>query len=70
MGGRRLRAHLSTRPISSPGNHENILGPGEILRVSNIPISALRKRHTPPPLHADAAGSLDIVHDRYAIRLT
>jgi len=28
------------------GNHENILGPGEILRRVNIPISALRKRHT------------------------
>ena len=28
------------------GNHGNILGPGEILRRIEIPISALRKRHT------------------------
>ena len=28
------------------GNHENILAPGEILRRIDIPISALRKRHT------------------------
>jgi CO/xanthine dehydrogenase FAD-binding subunit len=28
------------------GNHENILGPGEILRKIDIPVSALRKRHT------------------------
>ncbi|HJT93651.1 MAG TPA: FAD binding domain-containing protein [Mycobacterium sp.] len=27
------------------GNHENILGPGEVLRRIDIPISALRKRH-------------------------
>jgi CO/xanthine dehydrogenase FAD-binding subunit len=28
------------------GNHENILGPGEILRKVDIPVRALRKRHT------------------------
>jgi CO/xanthine dehydrogenase FAD-binding subunit len=28
------------------GNHENILGPGEVLRKIDIPSSALRKRHT------------------------
>jgi CO/xanthine dehydrogenase FAD-binding subunit len=28
------------------GNHENVLGPGEILRSIEIPLSALRKRHT------------------------
>jgi CO/xanthine dehydrogenase FAD-binding subunit len=28
------------------GNHGNILGPGEILRRIEVPISALRKRHT------------------------
>lgn len=27
------------------GNHENILGPGEVLRRIDIPIRALRKRH-------------------------
>lgn len=28
------------------GNHENVLGPGEVLRSVHIPASALRKRHT------------------------
>jgi CO/xanthine dehydrogenase FAD-binding subunit len=28
------------------GNHENVLRPGEILRCIDIPVSALRKRHT------------------------
>jgi CO/xanthine dehydrogenase FAD-binding subunit len=28
------------------GNHENILAPGEVLREIDIPITALRKRHT------------------------
>lgn len=28
------------------GNRENILGPGELLRKIEIPVSALRKRHT------------------------
>jgi CO/xanthine dehydrogenase FAD-binding subunit len=28
------------------GNHQNVLGPGEILRRIDIPVSALRKRHT------------------------
>jgi CO/xanthine dehydrogenase FAD-binding subunit len=28
------------------GNHENILAPGELLRRVDIPVSALRKRHT------------------------
>ncbi|CAN5736262.1 FAD binding domain-containing protein [soil metagenome] len=28
------------------GNHENILGPGEVLRRIDVPASALRKRHT------------------------
>jgi CO/xanthine dehydrogenase FAD-binding subunit len=28
------------------GNHQNILAPGEVLRNVDIPISALRKRHT------------------------
>jgi CO/xanthine dehydrogenase FAD-binding subunit len=28
------------------GNHENILGAGEVLRSIHIPVSALRKRHT------------------------
>lgn len=28
------------------GNHENVLGPGEVLRKVDIPVSALRKRHT------------------------
>jgi CO/xanthine dehydrogenase FAD-binding subunit len=28
------------------GNHQNVLGPGEILRRVDIPVSALRKRHT------------------------
>jgi len=28
------------------GNHENILEPGEVLRKIDIPVSALRKRHT------------------------
>ena len=28
------------------GNHQNILAPGEVLRKIDIPISALRKRHT------------------------
>jgi CO/xanthine dehydrogenase FAD-binding subunit len=28
------------------GNHDNILGPGEVLRSIHIPASALRKRHT------------------------
>ncbi|MCW2515262.1 MAG: hypothetical protein JWR11_4304 [Mycobacterium sp.] len=27
------------------GNHENLLGPGELLRSIHIPVSALRKRH-------------------------
>jgi CO/xanthine dehydrogenase FAD-binding subunit len=28
------------------GNHENILAPGEVLREIDIPVTALRKRHT------------------------
>jgi len=28
------------------GNHQNILAPGEVLRRIDIPVSALRKRHT------------------------
>jgi len=28
------------------GNHENVLGPGELLRKIDIPAGALRKRHT------------------------
>ena len=28
------------------GNHQNILAPGEVLREIDIPVAALRKRHT------------------------
>jgi CO/xanthine dehydrogenase FAD-binding subunit len=28
------------------GNHENVLAPGEVLRRIDIPVGALRKRHT------------------------
>ena len=48
------------------GNHQNILGPGELLRSIHIPTAALRKRHDPPPIHPDPPRPVDHLHDRHA----
>ena len=41
---RRQRAPGAGRSTSSPGNHQNVLLPGELLRTIDLPASALRKR--------------------------
>ncbi len=60
----------STRTVDAldfvTGDHQNVLGPGEILRRIDIPAHALQETHRAPPLRADPSRPFDGLPRRYS----